>query len=78
MHYYCSNKFSEFTILNIAISLITIIKEMNKKVILHKDLKPGNICYGFFQKIHLLNQNIIDFGLAWFIVSKKEKTYLPK
>lgn len=66
-HWYCNNKFSEMTVLLIARNLISILKEVHKKGILHRDLKPGNICYGSFHEYDkklLSTINIIDFGLA--------------
>ena len=45
-HYFCGNKFSEFTIINIVISIIQTLKDIHKNGILHRNLKPANICYG--------------------------------
>ena len=67
LHWHCNNKFSEMTVLLIARDLISIPKEVHKKVILNKDLKPGNICYDSFHdnnKKLLSTINIVDFGLA--------------
>lgn len=66
MHWFCNNKFSELTIVKIAINLINILKRIHGCGIIHRDIKPGSICFGYISK----NDNklekslyIIDFGL---------------
>ncbi len=67
LHWFCSNKFNEYTIIKIAINIINILKEVHNYGIIHRDLKPGKICYGIFSKDNnklIKSLNIIDFGLA--------------
>ena len=79
LHYYCGNKFSNYTIIKIAIQLIGILKNIHKKGILHRDLKPSNICYGLFSKNQFIKSlNIIDFNLGSTYQYNNNKNYIPQ
>ncbi|CAD8126886.1 unnamed protein product [Paramecium sonneborni] len=57
----CNYKFSIQTVLRIGIILIDRLKMLHSKNLLHRDLKPDNMCIGYddIDQIYL-----IDFGLA--------------
>ncbi|CAD8211580.1 unnamed protein product [Paramecium pentaurelia] len=57
----CNYKFSIQSVLKIGIILIERIKMLHSKNLIHRDLKPDNICIGYddIDQIYL-----IDFGLA--------------
>ena len=78
LHFYCGNKFSEYTIIKIAIKLIDILKNIHKKGILHRDLKPSNICYGLFSKNQFIKSlYLIDFNLG-STFQYNHKKYIPE
>ena len=67
LHFFCNNKFTEKTILNIGIQIIKILRDLHCAGFIHRDIKPQNICYGKFNKNYhkfLKTLNIIDFGLS--------------
>ena len=74
LHFFCDFKFSEVTILLIAINIIKILKSIHEAGVIHRDLKPSNICYGSFSSDKQNNFDksikLIDFGLG--------KIYSPK
>ena len=65
---FCDLKFSETTILLIAINIMKILKRIHEARVIHRDLKPANICYGSFScyKFNSFDKTItlIDFGLG--------------
>ena len=79
LHFYCGNKFSEYTIIKIAIKLIDILKNIHKKGILHRDSKPSNICYGLFSKNQFIKSlYLIDFNLGSTFRYNNNKKYIPE
>ena len=68
LHFFCDFKFSEITILLIAINIFKILKKIHEAGVIHRDLKPANICYGSFScdKYNKFDKSIklIDFGLG--------------
>ena len=73
LHYFCDSKFDEITVLMIGINVIKILKSIHNAGVVHKDIKPSNICYGSFSG----NNNhfeksltLIDFGLGMKYTNK--------
>ena len=81
LHFFCNNKFSESTVLLIALNLIKILKNIHEIGIIHRDLKPSNICFGHFSGNNnkfIKSLNIIDFGLAKRFTPKNFRNAKPK
>ena len=68
-HYQMEN-FDLFTICDIGIQIISILKKMHDNNIVHNDIKPSNICWGKMEKGNLINKDkvyLIDFGYSRII-----------
>lgn len=55
------------------------MKKIRNKGVLHRDLKPDNICYDYSSHNKFIKSiNIIDFGLSTKFNYKNCENYLPK
>lgn len=70
----CNYKFSMQTVLRIGIAMIDRLKMLHSKNLLHRDLKPDNMCIGYddIDQIYL-----IDFGLAKYFKDSQGK-HIPQ
>lgn len=58
----CNQKFSEKTVLMVAIQMLFRIESLHEKGIIHRDIKPDNFVLGRGSQNHCLY--ILDFGLS--------------
>ena len=66
-YFLCGNKFNDTTILEIGIRVIKILKDIHTRRIIHRHIKPWNICFGLFNGKNnelIKTINLIDFDLA--------------
>lgn len=59
LFYECNQVFSDKTICQLALHLLSALQSLHSKGYLHRDIKPDNICIGDCSELYL-----IDFGLA--------------
>lgn len=67
LHWFCNFAFSDITIIDIGINIIKILEKVHNNGVIHRDIKPQNICYGeFTSKKKMVNKALylIDFGLG--------------
>ena len=63
----CGGKFSHKTIIQISLQLLSIMKKLHDKGIIHRDVKPDNVVIGKTDPNKLY---MIDFGLSKNYISK--------
>ena len=59
---FCDKKYSQKTLLMMALQCVARMEQLHSKGFIHRDIKPENFCMGVGKKSHIVFS--IDFGLA--------------
>lgn len=71
---YYDNKLSAKCSLMLCTNLLNVIENIHKQGIIHRDIKPGNICVGRGDRAATIN--LVDFGLSQIFIEPETNNHI--